>query len=391
MEKWLQGLQLPWLDRVQSRVVLPTARTLYLLVAGLCVAIAGLGLLIAFTFQMAAWQLPRQNAVPDEVAPTPAAVNLRLVEQRLSPPSNLRFVVDASPLPSAVSTDTVLGHFEADTPNGLAAYPEAFQVIGGRDADYFTPGSDGRARTVLRGQPALVSLLASPEFGAAGRQFQVRVVAKDRYGNRTTPVNLDFTLSFGAAAPSPASGDQDATPASLLEIARRLAHVADPTHATPAYYEARREALGEPARCNAFGNETFTVLYGQAVAQAMPRLRPDNLGAFYLGVCDAWRDAVNRGLQEAQAANFNRAQIIARNFEAKLEAAAKRASSRAFRNLALTVVGGAIFAFMVVALFLAFLAIEGHSSAVRQALVALAANQAREDERPNRPLQSDVT
>jgi len=388
MEAWLQRLQLQWLDRLQSRLVLPTARTLYLLVAGACVAIALIGLLIALVFQAATWQPARQERVPEAVAARQAPVNFQIVRQRLSPPTNVRFTPDGN-LPGPLGAGDVVGRFEADTPNGLAPYPDDFQIVGGRDVDLFTEDGQYRngMRTVLRAQQQVADEINAPGARGTSRPYHLRIVARDAYGNYTAPADVTFVLSFSAAPE--ATPAEDGTPAALRQIARQLADIVDPTRSTPAHYEAYRVALNVPARCGAERDEAFITMYGQALAQSRARLTPSNLGAFYEGVCDAWRDSLSRGVQAANAANAERAAIIARNVRSQMQAAGARLSSRAFRNLALTVVGGAVFAFMVVALFLAFLAIEGHSSAMRQAIALIAARDAPEEDAV-RPLRSDA-
>ncbi|HEY5410677.1 MAG TPA: hypothetical protein VIJ94_08110, partial [Caulobacteraceae bacterium] len=104
MEDWLQSLQVRWLDRLQTKLVLPTARTLYLFGAILCVVAALLGLLIALAFQLGAWQPATTQKVPDVVSDSPAAINFNRLDAHFTPPSNVRFSVDLPSLPAPLTT-----------------------------------------------------------------------------------------------------------------------------------------------------------------------------------------------------------------------------------------------------------------------------------------------
>ena len=382
MEKWIRALQASWLERLQSKLVLPTARTLYLFGAVLCVIGAVGGLVIAFFFQLGTWQPTTQRKLPEIVSDQPAKIAFDRLDQRLSPPSNIRFVTDVPSLPSPLSVDTPLGHFEADTANGMAEFPESFQIIGGRDADEFDAGQDFASgpRTVLRAKPALaeeINNVAPTLKSATQRSFSVQVLARDVYGNRSQPTDVSFTLTYGPTMAAPAPVGEAGQPSSevLKQIAIRIAGLVDPTHGTPDYFDSYHYALEEPDRCGAKDDDVFIESYRLALDHAFARLNKDKLAPFYTGLCEAWADAIERGHKDAAASVADRMQAMAENAEAQARAAAARSASKIGRNVALVFAAGAMLAFMTIALFLAFLAIEGHSSAVRQAIELLAAQR----------------
>ncbi len=382
MEKWIRALQASWLDRLQTRLVLPTARTLYLFGAVLCIAAAAVGLVIAMVLQMGTWQHAAQRELPDVVSDRPAQISFDRLDARLSPPSNIRFVTDRPSLPAPLSPAASLGHFEADTPNGMADFPYGFQIIGGADAEAFEAdlGYASGPRTVLRASPALadeINNVAPTLKGPVQRSFVVQVLARDAYGNRSEPTDVTFTLTYGpqpvGIGPAP-QGEQ--TPSAMLkQIAIRIAGIVDPTQSTPDYFDAYNYALAEPARCGAKDDAVFIDGYRLALDHAFTRLNRTRLPPFYAGLCEAWRDAVAQGHKNAAASMADRVQVMAENSEAQARAAVARNASKIGRNVALAFAASAMLAFMTIALFLAFLAIEGHSSAVRQAIELLAAQR----------------
>lgn len=359
MEEWLQRFQHRWLDRIQSRIVLPTARTLYLVVCGFCVVLVALGLAAALLFQAASLRTARQDPLPPVPEERPAAIDYATLDRRLMPPSGVRFERQ-SELPTEIADQTVLGFVKADSPNGGIS----FQLVGGRDADAVDLGDDGalRAKEPLAGRINA----AVQARGAASQPFELKVLARDRFENRARPATLEFNIVFGRAAAATAT-IEDGTPADLIAIARQLALVvAQP--GTPEYVEAFNYAKGEPTRCAAAGDQQFILDYSLAVHHALSRLTPSSLEPFYHGVCDAWEEAVAKGQRVTRQALAERLRTATDNSVRQAEVAAGKLVTRGLRNLALLFVAIAVVSFMIVALFLAFLAIEGHSSAMREAI-----------------------
>ncbi|NEX16817.1 MAG: hypothetical protein C1943_09350 [Halochromatium sp.] len=142
-------------------------------------------------------------------------------------------------------------------------------------------------------------------------------------------------------------------------------------------------ALEVPGRCGARDDDaTFLANYRQAFESVKPRISSTNLDAFYTGLCNAWeavlqREAAARMQAEQQqraayrASEEARAQVKARNRQIALEHQAKVERATEMTTVTLSVIGGALGLFLSVALLLAFLAIEGHSRAMRAAVESM--------------------
>jgi hypothetical protein len=369
---WLQSKRL---DRLQSGIVLPTARTLYLVAAVFCVAAIVLALVVAFFFQLATWQGAGERPVPEVAAPTQVAPTLDRVEQRLSGPSAVRFVVDRAGGEGPLAAGDMIGHFEADSANGLANHPDDFQLVGGRDSELFEPVYNGRSgHTGLAATKPLADAVAAPN-ASADRSYSVRVVARDASGNRSDPVDIGFSFE-GPSRPVPAAaGEAPVTElggsGSLPKIARAVAlRVAAP--GTPEFFDAYKFALAEPSRCDAPPEGAFIDLYRASFIRFRNRVNKDTLASFSTGVCEAWADSVGQTRRAATEAESRRMAVVAANAEARMQAQVRAAGARLVRNAALAFAFSALLAFMMIALFLAFMAIEGHSAAVRQAIELLA-------------------
>ena len=379
---WAQA-RLGWmhsrrLERLQSGIVLPTARTLYLIGALVCALATVVAVFIALYFQVAAWSgADRQDVpeVPAAAAPTPT---LNRLEVRLTGPTSLRFAADAEA--DSVSAGQMLGHFEADSANGLALYPRDFEILGGKDAELFQTGyHGGSGRTGLTATPALA---AAMEGAPSDRRFIVRVLARDAFGNRSPPTDVTFSLAKPAAA---AAAVEDAPvtelggSGSLPKIARALAAKVAAT-GTPEFFDAYKFALAAPERCGAPEDAAFIDLYRAAVIQYRPRLSAENIDAFYAGLCDSWEEAAEASRRTVANAEAERQRVIAQNAAAVMAAEAASSSARLVRNAALGFAFSAVLAFMMIGLFLAFMAIEGHSAAVRRAVELLAVDKENRDD-----------
>jgi hypothetical protein len=376
--RWIHSRRL---DRLQSGVVLPTARTLYLAGSLVCAAAILLALIVALFFQLSSWRGASQQRVPDAIAAPAPAPGLDAIARRLAGPSGLRFVADTG-LGPTIEAGQVLGAFDADSDSGLAPPPQDFELLGGRDAELFERAYDprsGRSGLAATGALAAVWKGAPP---AAGRSFLVRVRARDSSGNVSAPADVAVTLRPGAAA-APAPAGTEVTDlggdAALSRIAHALAgRVA--ARGTPDYFDAYKYALAQPQRCDAEGQAGFLDHYRAAAVRFRERLTGDNIGSFYAGVCAAWDEARAASARVAADAEAERRRVIAANAHARLEAESRNAQSRLLRNAALGFGFSALIAFMMIALFLAFMAIEGHSAAVRNAIELLAAERETRDE-----------
>jgi hypothetical protein len=378
---------------VQGEIVLPTARTIYLAIACISLLACVIALLVALVFQMQSGRSASQVSVPGPYVAQVKPIDLGTVRARMSPPTGVRFVATQGIISSPIGDDTILGYFTAETPNGLASFPNDISILGGPDAPLFEPVGSSYpgpgTHTALRPGPQLIaeidaelSALTAPK----ARRFSLIAIARDAFGNASSPVTITFSIVYGpstAAAGAPAEHLTE-----LQRLARDIALMLDPTRIPPNYYmDLYQHALREPERCSVDAtNYTFVAQYRQAFEQLRTALAPQNIDAFYEGVCDAWRQSVSNAQAAEQNANAARASAIARNMALEAEAAIGNSAAKALRDIALGVAGSALIAFITISLFLAFLAMENHSKAMREAVEILAkAHNERGNKETSRP------
>ena len=385
-----------WLLRLQSALVLPIARGVYLLIAMTCLVVVIGGILYVVFLQVSTVGQPALVAVPPaDQAGEPLldasdrAVDLALVQARLEPPSAVRFNVTAGTLSAPPSESQVLGHFVAETPNGLAPFPEGVSLIGGPDAELFERVRDGAGKRVgLAARAALVTELRDTLRDITeptSRSFTVRVVARDTYGLPSAPAELSFALRLAPAppaAPATSAPTVEPEPTPLQAIARDIARTVEP-EVNPAHFAAYKVAEQVPGRCGTkASDQRFLTNYRRAFDEVRPRLTASNVDAFYLGLCEAWQSVLAQEAAEAeqlqeeywaarQAAEYAREQALARNRDLMNQHERRVLEAQAQSWVTLSVIGGALGIFLSVALVLAFLALEGHSRAVRAAMEAM--------------------
>jgi hypothetical protein len=360
----------------ETEFILSIARRIYLVVAGISLLAVIVALGLAFLFELGTWRSAPEVPMPAEYVEHPLTMDASDVQTSLSPPRNLEFVVLQPYVQTPATGQEELGYFNAETPNGLAAFPNDFDIIGGRDADLFDRAPiavSGVARAGLRPSAQFLEQMnREPGTGThgGGRQYSIQIVARDRFGNRSPPASVSFGIGYGPplAAPVP----EDAHESDLEHLARDIAVLVDPAK-TPAYFDAYKQALDEPGRCgSASDNENFVSQYRTMFDRLRKRLHASNIGAFYAGVCSSWSNAVARAAQERDAAESARGQAMQRNAEARIALMLQNAGLSIGKGVALWAAGAALVVFLFITLFLAFLAIESHSNALRNAVELLA-------------------
>lgn len=365
--------------RVQSDFVLRTARGFYLVTACVSLAALLLAVLVALLAQGSTFRFAIERPVPSVEAPAPEAIALDDVVARMTPPHTLRFVADPGVLNFNVSEGQVLGFFDAETPNQLAAFPNDFDVIGGEHAALFSVGrhpANGRAG--LRATAALAQQVADARNanGSGQLNYALRIVARDRAGQTSAPADVAIVISFapvGSAPPAPAAS---AAPTDLQGLAREIAIAIDPQQ-TDVFFDVIRSAQRTPELCDAEGDPAFITEYRRAFEALRDQLRRENLGLFYRGVCDAWRGASER-TQARYASDIAAAEAVAvRNAQQRAQLEQQKQTARTIRNIAFSIAGTALAVFLTIALFLAFLAMEGHSKALREAVETLTAQNSQ--------------
>ena len=380
------------LNSIPSIFVLPVARAIYLFIALVSLLTVVGGILYVIYLQISAAGQPRKVPVPPPyqgslAVPTipPGNFDLELVQARLNPPTNIRFVVTAETVSTPLKQGTVLGFFTADTPNRIAAYPESVSILGGPDADRFVRVLHEKSRAAgLAVTPMLateIEELLRDIKGEKERTFQIRVVMRDQFGTTSPAEDISFSLRL---APAPVVDPEPKTEpqvelTEIEKIAREVANIIEPT-VNPAHFSAYNKAMQAPRQCRASdSDQVFLANYRRAVEDVRSKLTSRNVEAFYAGLCDAWKQVLQkRADAEEQAERLVRAarnqaeqareNALAQNRDLQIHHAEQVFRAKAYTTVTLFVIGGALGIFLSISLILAFLAIEGHSRAVRLAI-----------------------
>ena len=372
------------LRRVQSSVILPTARVIFVAVAVLCMIAVGIGVLAAVYFQVATGQQPNLVPVPAPyVAPAKAPVDLSTVANRLRVPQNLRFVLRRGMIDRPLGLGDAIGYFDADTPNGLANAPKDFEIVDNKDSDFFfrrnfiNPNGGGRSglwpsQKLIDQQSRVLPAIKAPER----QHFELSVIASDRWGNHSPVETVAVDLLYGPpAAPVPPAEEPREQLSDLQRLARDIALMLDPQK-SPAYFDAYRRALQVPSDCAARPDDAdFVAEFRQGFERYRAQLTPSLAEPFYAGICEAWQRAMNEEQNARNRADNARAAAERQNAAAEAETAAKRGVATIARNFTAGIVGGAALVFLVISLLLAFLAMENHSKALRETVAAIAKNR----------------
>jgi hypothetical protein len=383
-----------WLLRIQN-AFLPLAKGIYLLVAVVSLITVIGGSLFVLYLQSVISLPVRTVSVPPPYSESPAklgntpvpAMDLSLVSNHLAPPTNIRFKVTIDTITAPLrEEDNILGYFLADTSNGLAS-PDGIDIPGGRDATLFERTFDQEHKAIgLKATAALIKEINDTLrdiHEQKERNFEIQVLARDQYRMLSDLTTISFTLRFGPKAPTPTTPEPPMLePTELGKIAGDIAKIVEP-EANQARTVAYRQALEIPKQCKTSDqNQVFVANYRQAFEQVRTRLKKDNIKAFYAGLCEAWQDvlarqaAARRQVEDAQAAARRqvedaRAQALAFNNEASAKHQLEASAAQATTYVTMSIVGAALATFLSISLIVAFLAIEGHSRAIREAIKAM--------------------
>ena len=364
-------------DGVQSLWVLPAARRLYLVGALVAIAVALVAVLVALAFHLLSLVGARTEAVPKETAVAVQPIDLNSLDQLFRGPENVR--VETFQLNRPAQTGALVARVKADSKVGVAAFPEGVQVFGGRDAALLLEARDpdNPGGTVLVATERYAEILnALPPRSASSPTLEVRLVATDQNGSVSAPATLSFTPSFDAPpSAAPTEVEDIGGPESLRAVATILAGIGA-QRGTPEWFDAFGYAMAEPGRCGTTVDDgAFVRDYDRSLRHVRAKLTRATLDTFYRGVCAAWEEQKEIARSAQAEAEAERIQIMARNVAAEAVNAVAKAGSRSARNTAIMLAAAATSFFMMVALFLAFLAIEGHSAAMREAVQLLAKKQ----------------
>ncbi len=322
-----------------------------------------------------------QVTIPPPYSPAPAAIDTAQIARTMLPPGKIAFVLTASPLNANFSEDTVLGHLVAHAPGGMPPFPLAFRIVGGSGAAYVEITPEGVIATADLVSRIARTLARKPR--PAVFQFTLVVLATNRFSiasHDTITVSLPLSLastapSVPAPAAAPVKPPAKAAPAPLTRlqsIARTYAKAVDPDH-TPEFFLAYQAAHSLPSRCNANGVPSFLDGFQRALNEEQGQLNARSGPAFLNLVCRSWNMSILRQTTLVDRSNFVRQQAFARQNALDAQAQAARAVARVKRNAALLALAAVIGAFVVIALLLAFLAIERHTRMLGAMVQRLAA------------------
>jgi hypothetical protein len=367
-----------WLRKLQGELVLPAARTIYLVIASLSLIGAGGALILALVFHMETLTRPIQEPVPDASPLPPSEIDVNTVTRHLVPPGNIQFNASPTLLSNPINPHQVLGYFTAESSNGLPAYPNDFSIVGGKDSSLFE-----RAPVNLRGIGWRAGLAATESLvdqingdpaafqSQHAHSYELQVLARDIYGNsKGTKIAVRFwtgPAQVSANVPPPVEEVTD-----LQRLASEIASRVDPAH-TGVFFDVYKQALRVPRNCGSDSNNLeFFGQYRRAFNASRKFLSATNVGGFFVGVCDAWREAISKSSAAQSQAEMARNEVLGRNQEAMLRNEIERAKARLARNSTFSFAIASIGAFITICLFLAFLAMENHTKAVREAIEAIA-------------------
>jgi hypothetical protein len=373
------------LNNLPSVLVLPIARAIYLFIAVLSLLALVGGILFVAYLQASTAGSPSTVPLPPPYQGSAAFPNmltsnldLSLVQARLRPPTNIRFVVTAGTITNPLPQGAVLGHFTADTANQIAAYPEGVSILGGPDAERFARALDEKSKMAgLAATPLLAKEIADAlrdiKFETE-RPFQIRVVMRDQFGVTSAAEDVSFSLKLAPLTlviPPTPKADTQAEPTEVQRIAREVAKIIEPT-VNPVYFTAYEKAIEVPRRCGASeGDQDFLTNYRRAFEDTKSKLTSANIDAFYTGLCAAWNDVLQKQAAAREQAEQARHIAIAHNNDLERRHAEQVFQAKTYTSVTLSVIGGALGVFLSVSLVLAFLAIEAHSRAVRLAMEAM--------------------
>ncbi len=361
--------------KIQSDFVLRTARGFYLIGAFVSLILVIVCLIVALIAQATTIRSASVDPVPQVLGTKAEAITFGLIDGRFAPPSNIRFVQEPGLLDRNISVGQSLGRFDADTPNGMNAAPNDFEIIGGDDAALFEPGPTpgARNRTGLRATDALAEQINQKRSAASEPvrlDYQLRVLARDAYGLLSKPTDISISIVVAPTGFVPPEEPATAAPTDIQALAKEIAVAVDPQK-TDVYFDVQKRALQVPRLCGLEESPEFVTQYRLGFEHARTKLNANTVDLFFAGICDAWGEAVSRG--DARFAQQSAAAAAAENKNAQSYVALEleKALAETIRNIALGAAAGALSVFLTLALFLAFLAMEGHSKALRAAVEAL--------------------
>jgi hypothetical protein len=366
------------LNKIQSLYVLPIARSFYLFIALVSLITVILGCIFSVYLQASISRPAPKTYIPtyNESGDLLSFIKTNVVENHINQPKNIIFISSKQQVNEQITEYKLLGYFQADTFNKIAQFPEGFKIVGGRDEKLFKEAFDSENKTTALQATSILAddlnkMLAEGKY-TKDRTYEIKVIAKDVFGLTSLPMDVSVKLNFESPKPNAVEEPPDQELTDLQKIARDIARTIEP-NVNAQYFIIYKNANLVPSRCGATSdNHEFIINYRKAFEQVKKQLNSSNIEAFYFGLCQAWKDAQSQKQVEHDRVLAERNKAIASNEYILDKYNDDISREKATLAIAITIVGGALATFLSISIVLAFLAIEGHSCAVRQAIEAIA-------------------
>ncbi len=313
------------------------------------------------------WAPAPHVTIPPRYTPAGPTIDPAQVARFLAPPTEVTLVGPGVPLDPQVPSGILLGRLQDQSPGGTPAFPDAFRIVGGSGAADTAITQRGVVATRRLASRIARAWAETPRPTAV--HFTLVVLATSRFGvSSRQAIYVSLPLAVSGAQPAkppapPVASPKKAGPKPLTKlqsIARTYAKSVDPHH-TPVFFAAYQDAYALPSRCGASGKLSFLVGFQDALTKVRAQLNAQSGPTFLNLVCSSWNASIQKQNALITQADIARRQAFARRQALYYRAQAARAVARVKRNAALLVLAAVIGAFVVIALLLAFLAIERHT------------------------------
>jgi len=355
-----------------------SARKIYFVIAFIAFALIILALITTIVSQLFTIETSYdETPVPKKYVSTGMTPDLSVINKRLSPPVNVRFVPIKGIFLLPIKIGQVLGYVRADSPNDLAKFPGDLAIIGGVDGSTVDRAKNKKTgQSVLTFSSVLVdeinnSMKNSPD--GITRSFDLTVLMYDEFLNRSEPINLNFSIQFTSnkkdiTNPGIVTPDISSTkPKTLQDLALRISTFVDPS-GTDKQFAAYKRAMEIPTFCIRKESEEFISFFSNSFSKLKSEIQPVQIEAFYLGVCDAWKTAIASEEKKAAQVEAKRNAVEESNMKKFAVMKARVTTAKIVRNYSIAGLSSAIGVFLLICIIFAFMRIEDHYRAIRDSL-----------------------
>ncbi len=370
--------------RIDNALFLRIARNIQFVLAGAALLAAGVAIAATLFHQANALNTTYDTeAVPPPYETKGISLNADIVRRRLRPPSSVSFIPTRNPVSGTVEEGDFLGAFAMETANKPASFPDDIRIIGGKDGNSFerreypSSGQTGLTYTAELAEEINAAIAAGTD--PYRRSFEITVLAYDEYKNRSAPTEVRFSTSFTASATPQrvVTNNQGSLASPLWSLAYKLAVAVD-AEGTRNRIDLLEQIEEQLKGCKVNDRQKYLDKTEETFEVEKASVTADNVGAFLAGVCEAWKTALKseEAKRRARQSEINGAE--ARNARNAREMQSRVAAAKLKRNASAVFIASSLFAFVVIVLVLAFLALENHSRSIRMAVVSMAKSESKD-------------